>query len=179
MGDRAPHLDSLAGGPAALDELVAEPALADSGLGHDAHHLAVARGRLLQRGVERLYVGAATHEARQAARARDVETRLQLARARELEDVHRLGDALDRELAEIVEREVAGDEVRGGVRQVAGVGLCQTLHALGQADRVTLGGVVHAQVVADPADHDFARVQAQTRRDADTVLALDLARAGL
>lgn len=67
-------------------------------------------------------------------------------------DSHRSSDALDGEFAERVEREIAADERGGRRRQVTGVRLGKTLHALRASDRVALRRVIHAQVVADPAD---------------------------
>jgi len=47
---------------------------------------------------------------------------------------------------------------------------------LRQPDRVTLRGVVHAQVVADLADDDFSGVDADPRRELEAMTPLHLAR---
>ena len=135
--------------------------------------------RLRERVVERAQVRVAAHEAAEAARAGDVEARARRAEPAQLEDGHGPGDALHVERAEVVEREVARDEARGGAAQVAGVRLRERFHALREAHRVALRGVVHAQVVADLADHDLARVEAHARREAEAVAALHLARVAL
>ncbi len=93
-------------------------------------------------------------------------------RIEQLVYVHRLGGAVDPELAEVFEVEVAAYQRRRGVGQVAGIGRRERLHALRETDRVPLRRVVHAQVVADLADHHVARVQTHSRREAHTVLAL-------
>ncbi len=53
-------------------------------------------------------------------------------------------------------------------------GLGERFHPLRQADGVALRGVVHVEIVADLADHHLARVEADARREADTMFALHL-----
>jgi hypothetical protein len=65
--------------------------------------------------------------------------------------------------------------VRGQIRRT---GLGQLLHALRQADRVSLGRVVHAQVVADLAHDHLARVEAHSRREGKRVRATKLVGVG-
>ena len=60
------------------------------GLGDDADDLPVPVERPRERGLERRHLVAAADEAREAARARDVEARAQRADALELEDADRL-----------------------------------------------------------------------------------------
>ena len=145
-----------------------------AGLGDNANHLAVARLCLLQGSLECLYVGVATDEAAEPAGTRHVEARTRGAHAGEAVDAHRIDDALDAEVAKIVEGEIAADERRRRCAQVAAVRLREALHALRQADGVALRRVVHPQVVTDSADHDLAGVDAHARREADAVLALYL-----
>ena len=114
---------------------------------------------------------------RESPRARDTSSRVVAAPgADETVDAHRLGDALHAELAEILELEVAARRAPPSPRQIAGIGRRERLHALRKADGVALRRVVHAQVVADRADHDLARVDAHAGREADAVLALHLGR---
>jgi hypothetical protein len=54
-----------------------------------------------------------------------------------------------------------------GQQRLAGLG--ELLHALCEADRMALGRVVHAQVVADLADHHFARVEPHAHGEAQAV----------
>ena len=82
--------------------------------------------------------------------------------------------ALHAEVAEVFELEVAADQRRRRRRQVADIGRGERLHALRQTDGVSLRGVAHAEIVADRADDDLARVEAHAGREADAVLALHL-----
>ena len=130
--------------------------------------------RLLQGRLERRHVGVAADEARETAASRHVEARPRRARAGQTVDPYRRADALDGELAQIFELEVATDECRRRVAEVAGVGRGQGLHALGEPHGVALRRVVHAEIVADPADDHFAGVDAHARREAEAVGSFDL-----
>ena len=77
----------------------------------------------------------------------------------ELEDLDRVPRPLHWGTPQRRKLEVALDQVRRALGHADAARLGQRLHALRQAHRVTLRGVVHAQVVADLADHDLARVQ--------------------
>jgi hypothetical protein len=168
--------DAEAARAAALEELEAEAALAGARLRDDADRLSIPGGALLERVLERADVGGAADETGEPARPGDVEARSRGAEPDEPVHLDRLGHALHPELAEILEVEVAAGERRGGGGQVAGVGRGERLHALREADRMPLRCVVHAQVVADLADDDLARVDPHARREADAVLALHLGR---
>jgi hypothetical protein len=74
-------------------------------------------------------------------------------------DTKWLTGALERNLPQGAKRNVALDEARGVLREIGAAGLGQLLHALRQTDGVPLRGVVHPQIVSDPADHNLARVQ--------------------
>ncbi|MCX5738622.1 MAG: hypothetical protein NTZ61_09035, partial [Proteobacteria bacterium] len=161
---------------AALDEFEAEPALAGAGVGHDAHHLPVAGDRRFERSIEARHLALAADELREAARPRRIESRAQRADALQFVDAQRHGDALQIEVAEIAESEVALDQARGVRRHVAAVGRGQLLHALCESDRVSLRRVVHAQVIADLADHHLARVDPDARREAQALRAPKLVR---
>src|SRR5262249_27591677 len=82
----------------------------------------------------------------------------------ELEDVQRFAYALDARSAEIPQREVAADELRGVLGEIDAARLRKPLDARCQPHRVPLRGVVHAQVLADLADHHFARVDPHAHR---------------
>ena len=176
VSDRVPleHLD--AAGANALQELEAQPALAGPCIGDDTHDLPAPGYRLLQRVLQGLHIVVAANEACETAGSRDIEASSQGALADQLVDPHGLLEPLDRERAEILEIQVAGDERRGRVAHVDRVGGRELLHACGQAYREPLSGVVHAKVVADLAHHDLARVQADARGEVEAVLALHFAR---
>ena len=110
MRDRAAHRYSQSARTAAFEKLETQAALAGTRRGDDADDLAVTGARLLQCGVEGLHVGVAADEARESARARDLEPRAQRAQSRHLVNVDRLADAFDPGRAERLEREIALDE---------------------------------------------------------------------
>ena len=140
--------------PPALCELVAEAALSDARLAHDADHLTLAGECLLQGALERMQLLGAPDEAREAARAGDVEPPARRADAGQLVDPQRPTGALDLELAQIGQREVALYERRRVLAEVHPVGGGELLHALREADGMADRGVLHAEVLADrPHDH--------------------------
>src|SRR5207249_2761048 len=101
VGNRLPVRDAVrllhrnAAGTAALDELPAEPALADARLGDDPDHLPVAVHGAGERRLERRHLVDAADEAREAARPGDVEPRLERADVLELVDPYGVARALD------------------------------------------------------------------------------------
>ena len=66
--------------------------------------------------------------------------------------------------------------MRGALGHADAARLGQRLHALRQRHGVTLRGVVHAQVVADLADHDLARVQPDPHAEVEPALDAQLVR---
>src|SRR5438105_3672113 len=158
----------------ALEELVAETALADARLADYADHHTAAAACLLERSIERRQLVPAPHEPREAARAGNVKARVRATGSREGVDMNGLADAFDVELAEVVEIEIAGNEVCCVLREVRLARLGEGLHPLRQADRVADGGVFQAQIVADlPHDH-LARVDADPYREVQPVAAAHL-----
>ncbi len=88
-------------GAAPLDELVAQPALADPRLAHDPYDGASALERRAERRLERRELIAAADEAREPSRAGDVEPRAQRPGALEPEDPGGFAHALELERAEV------------------------------------------------------------------------------
>ena len=112
---------------------------------------------------------AAPDEAREAARAREVEPRARRADAGQLEDADRLAGALDLELAEVLEVEEAGGELGGVLGQVGLARLGQRLHPLRQPDGVADRRVVAVAARADrPGDH-LARVDPDPGREVEAL----------
>jgi len=72
--------------------------------------------------------------------------------------------------AEIAQGEVALHPIDGVGREQRLARLRERLHALGETDRLALGGVVHAQVVADASDDDLARVESHAHGEVEPVL---------
>src|SRR5205085_6130265 len=158
VGERAAEVHGQPARTAALGELVAQTALARSRLGNETYDLRASRLCFGKSFLERPHVLVATDEARKAARARDVEAGARRAGADETMHADRFAHALDAKHAEVFELDVARHQCGGRSREIAGVGRRKAFHALGEADGVALRGVLHAQVVADRADHDFAGV---------------------
>src|SRR5690606_21288806 len=105
-------VDGDPAGPAALDELEAEPALAHACLRHHAHDAALSVERAGERRLGRSQLVGPTHEAREAAGAGAVEAAAQRAGAEQLVHVNRATHSLDARLAEVAHLEVAVDEAR-------------------------------------------------------------------
>src|SRR5262249_30960572 len=112
VGGSVRFVDADATSPAALGKLVAEAALARSGVRDDPHDLAVALERACQRRLEARHLGLAPHEAREPARARGLETRAHRPHTLELVDPQRLPCALDGGRPEVAEPEEARDQPR-------------------------------------------------------------------
>jgi hypothetical protein len=162
--------------PTALHELPAEPALPDPGLAHHAHHLPVAGDRARERGLERRRLVLASHEAREAARPGHLEAGAERAHAGQLVDPQRGGHALHRHRAQLLQPEEAGDERRRVLGQVDLPDLGDLLHPRGEPDGVAEGGVVHAEIVADPAHHHLARVEPHADGEVEPALQAEPAR---
>ena len=165
--------------PAAVEELGAQARLAGARLGHDAHHLAAAAARALERGVERRPCHGRARRSVESPRARERSRRVR-NEPTPSRSKSPTGSAtpLTLRAAEILEREVALDEPGRVLRDADVSRLGERLHALREADGVPLRGVVHAQVVADPADHDLARVEPDADRERHPVLRPHLVRVG-
>ena len=85
------------------------------------------------------------------------------------EDPERFAGSLHGRVAEILQSEPPVDQPGGVLRQVGRAGLGAGFHALGQADGVTEGGGIEAQVLTDPGDHHLAGVESETGVQVDTV----------
>jgi len=153
--------------PPALDELEAEAALARPRLTDHADDGAVPAAHALEDGVERGQLAVPADELGEPARLRAVEARAQRPQPGELEDAHGLGDALHFEGADLVEREIALDELRHGSREVDAPGFGELLHAGGEADGRPLRRVVHEAGVPDRAHDDLAAVEAHAHGEVE------------
>ncbi len=101
----------------------------------------------------------ASHEPAEPARGSQLEPRADGTRADQLVDRHRSREPLDGDDAEGLHGDVALGETEGMLGQEDLAGRRELLHAPRQVGRLSDGGVVHAQVAADRADHDLAGVQ--------------------
>jgi hypothetical protein len=164
---------------AALDELKAEAALPDAGFRDHADDLAVSGAGLFEGGFERLQIRGTSDEAREAAAACYLEARAVPPRADEPEHADGAAHTLDGHGAEVVQIEVSGDDVRCGFTDTDRLRRSNLFHALCQADRVSLGRVVHAQIVTDRADDHLAGVDADPHGEVEPARQSKLIRVGV
>src|SRR5712692_3581924 len=101
-----------------LDELVAEPALANSGISDDADDLPLARHRSLECVLEHSHVAVAADELRKSARSRDFEPAVESPNALKLVDPEGLFHSFDREFTEILKLDEPFDELRRVIGEV-------------------------------------------------------------
>src|SRR5215470_10644382 len=169
VGEGASVVKRHVGG--ALDELVTEAALSCPRLRGQQDDSGPTRPGFAQSPLEQSELALAADEAREAARPGTVETAADPARTAQLEHAHGNARPFEALFPLVEEVEEARGEALGllGHRDAARRG--QLLHPGGEADDVPLRGVVHAQVVADPAHDDLARVQAHPHRELEPALA--------
>src|SRR3954451_24719560 len=134
---------------------MAEAALADARLAHDADHLRLTCPRACESLLEGLDLLRASHEPRETARSRYVEPPACGADPLQLVHVQRVAGALHLELAEVIEYEVALHDRGRAAGQIRLAGLRELLHPLSQAHRVPHCGVVHPEVLADRTHHQL------------------------
>ena len=150
--------------PRAARELVEQPRLADARIADQGDDLALpGRGQLV-RPIERRQLVPAADEGREAAAGRCLEARARRTDAHQIERLDRLRQALHRHLPQRPQVDEAFGEAGGRRGQPDGARARQLLHPAREMDRRADRVVVHAEVVADRADQDLARVQPDPRR---------------
>jgi hypothetical protein len=150
-----------------VDELVEEAGLADADVAHDGDDLPLPAARLVERVPDLLDLGVASHEAREAPRARRLQARAGRGGGHQLEGEDRLGQALDRHRPERPHLHEALREPQRLGRQAGGPGRRELLHPGGEVRGLPHRGVVHVQVAADGAHDHVARVEADADLDLD------------
>ena len=168
MRDAAAFQHGQALRPAVLQELRAQARLASAGFRHDPQNLPAVPGPL-QRCLQQRHVAIAPDEGGQAAGARTVQARSERAGSFQIEHGHRLGHALDLDAAPVAQLEIACDQPRRLLGEADVPGFGERFHAPRDADIVAERGIVHREVVADPADHHLARVEADADVELDGV----------
>src|SRR5215472_15142696 len=147
-----------------------QTALARTGLaGYEDHSGAAGLG-FAQGALEARELARAADEAREASRARALEAMTDGAGPQEVEHPHRCARALDAVLATIQEVEEARGEPRGLVGDADAARWRQLLNPGGEPDHVTLGGVIHAEVVPDSPDDHLARIEPHPHREFEATL---------
>src|SRR4030095_4747923 len=155
----------------ALDDVVTEAALSRARLRGNEDNCRATCLRLTQSPLEQSELALAADEAREAARPGTLQTAPDLARTPQLEHAHRNACPLEALFAAVEEVEEARREARGLLGHSDAAWWRQLLHPGGEPDDVSLRGVVHAQVVADPPHDDLAGVQAHPHRELEPALA--------
>ncbi len=160
--------DPQIAGVAEVDELLAEPGLADAGIADELEHLAVTPQRGGERILELGELGLATHERGPLAPPGGLVAGPGAGEALEGEHADRSLGSLDLGWGELVECELVGDELGGPLGEVDAAGARERLDALGEADRMAdhLGG---AAASAEMADDDLAGVDAHADAESGRV----------
>jgi hypothetical protein len=142
-----------------------QPRLPDAGITREEHDLSLPVPHTTEQLRERVELAIASDEGREATLGLDVEPRLAPTCAQQLERVDRRVP-LHGELAAIERFEVSRDEaMRGGADEHAarsGV----LLQSRRDVRRVADGGVIHPEIVADLAHHDWTRVESDPHLEA-------------
>jgi hypothetical protein len=167
VGDPVRLVDGEAAGAAALGELVADAALPDARLGHDSYDLPVAVERSCQHRLQRRDLAVAPDEAREAARPGNFDWSMQSADSLEVVDLDRNTHSLQLERPEVTKAEETRDESRRLGGEISPARLGELLHALRQPHGMSLSRVVHAEIVTDLPDHDFARIESHANGEVE------------
>ena len=146
-------------GPLRARELPEEAGFAHARLPHDGDRLAVSCPGLLERSAENLGLGVPPDEPCESAPHGDLESRARRADAGELVDLDALAAAFHRHRTKGPHRHEPFDQVERRRPDQHGARARELLHPRGEMRRLTDCRVVHAQVIADRADHDFAGVE--------------------
>src|SRR4029450_1894926 len=155
----------------ALDELVTEAALSRARLrGNEGNSRATCL-RPTQTPLEQSELALAARDAREAARPAALQAARDPPRTSQLEHAHENACPLETVFAAVEEVEKTRCEARGLLGHSDAAWWRQLLHPGGEPDDVSLRGVVHAQVVADPPHDDLAGVQAHPPRELEPALA--------
>jgi hypothetical protein len=113
----------------------------------------------------------AADELRQPAPGSRLQARPRRASSRNLVDLHRVGESLDRHRPPRLDLDIALHEIERGRRQQDGAGVGDLLHPRGQVRGLADGRVVHVEVIPDGADHHLASIDADANLQGNTVRA--------
>ncbi len=141
--------------PMRMGEFIQQTRFADAGFADNGHQLTRPRGHRLLRAAELIQFGLAADELRQAPDAGGLQTGARGARANELMDLLRFGEALDRHRTERPRADVSFRQPDRPRRHQDRAGLRHLLHAGRQMRGLADDGVFHIEIFADGADHDL------------------------
>ena len=165
------------GDPLALErapKLVEQARLADPRFAHDGDHLAAAFLGAREAVVEQAELALATRQPREAPLRGELHPRPCPLTTNHPVGGDRLAAPLHLQEADWVAPHVSFDEPVGGSGEDDRARFGLRLHARRQIGGVSDGRVVHAQVVADPADHHRPRVEAHSQAELQSLLAPQL-----
>src|SRR3972149_4507075 len=135
----------------------------------EGHDRAVTGVRLGEGLAEGLQLRLPPHEAGEAPGGGGLEAGAGGGGPEELEDLHGVGQALDRDGPQGGDLNEALRKPEGLARQADAPGGRELFHPSRQVGGLADGGVVHVQVAADGPDHDLAGVEADPDLDLDAV----------
>ena len=165
------------GQPLALERLakfVEEARLPCPRLADDPHHLPVPRRRAREPVVKQLQLPLASDQRSQSALGAELEAGSRRSPAGHPIGDDRVGAPLDVHLPERLAPDIALRQALGGLGDHDGPGLGEGLHPSRQVGGVADRGVVHPEVITDPADDDQPAVETQAQADLDAALLLEL-----
>jgi hypothetical protein len=136
-----------------------EAGFSDAGLAHDRDHLPVSRAGLLERSAKYLDLGAPADEPREPTPRGGLQSRARRTDAGDLIDLDWVAATFHRHRTKWPRRDAAFDEIECRRRDEHRAWLRQLFHPRREMGRLTDRRVVHAEVVADRADHDLAGVE--------------------
>ena len=163
--------DQAVGGQIRMNHLMIEARLADARLADDGNDLAAALTRAGQRLADARDLRLAADEPRESGGTAGLQPRPCPKSARQFEHRDRLGQALDRDVAQRLEGQPAFGQPGGRQRYARRAGTGELLEARGEMHGGPDCVVLDGEVVANRTDDDLARVDA----DADHRVDADLA----
>src|SRR5262245_46935536 len=110
-------------------------------------------------------LGVAAHETCETSQRRGLQARSRLAGPDQLENLHRLGETLDRYWTKRFHMDVALCQAQGVGAQQNVPRVSELLHARRQMRCLPDRAVVHAQITADRTHDDIARVEPDADAD--------------
>ena len=139
-----------------MNEFVHQARLAHARLANDRHYLTATSARELQRKTELLLLDAAADKTCQAPSGGGVEASSRRARSGHLVNLYWIGESLHRHGAEGLRDDIAFRQMEGVGRNKHRTWHCHLFHAIRQVHGLAHDRVVHAQIVADRTDDNFA-----------------------
>src|SRR3984893_12546283 len=146
-----------------------EAGLANAGVPNDGNHLPAARLGTRERPGEGRKLTLPSNESGEPSRSGGLESSRARARADHLVDFDGLLQPLHRHEAQRPHLEKSLHETQRVHRKSDSARRGELLHSRGQVRRLAHGGVIHAQIAADGADHDLTRIQSDADLHFDAV----------